>query len=579
MLLTCFAWMQPQSVRAAENTNTGYRLATYSGTADPEYDQHVTLTLTFDQNVNIADESALNNSIYGSSPSCNIMIAGRSIASDEYYRPSTYFCSGKTLTIDIGNCQKSPTDTSKVFTAIYAGMFRASGTLKGLSFTGAAGDATVSVEPTFIPNGVTFDHQTGQDTSRITTEVTHPANVRSMYHFVVYKVRDEGKNAVVPITAGKGFGDAYTVSSHAHMFYKMDTAALAKNIAEALNNAFPEGSGYSASAEGSKFTVTSADSSDKLRVYMYNDDYLQSDDVCTLQIPTDTSITLASTKPLRVDFPNGELGYYSYPLKVTGDPDGIAAWLANAELTIDGTKLTFSAKAPASPEKYSSTYTQGGKTYTDYYWCVVQDGDSFCLNVSGAPFKTDTSEHTLTITNSLFTSGTGVSSTISVPCTVTFTPNGGKKLSLQVRQLAAGAALGKLPTVQRSKYALKGWYTARKGGSKVSSRTAIQNDRTLYAQWTKVRVSKGKVTSLKAGRKKLTARAKKASGVSGYQFRCAKRKSMKAAKVKTTKSSRVTFAKLKKKTRYYVQVRAFKKDSTEKTIYGKWSSRVSKRTR
>lgn len=76
------------------------------------------------------------------------------------------------------------------------------------------------------------------------------------------------------------------------------------------------------------------------------------------------------------------------------------------------------------------------------------------------------------------------SSTSTTKYTIKFNANGGtvSKTSITV---AKNAAYGTLPTPTRSGYSFKGWYTAKTGGTKVSSTTKATASCTMYAQWTK----------------------------------------------------------------------------------------------
>ena len=86
---------------------------------------------------------------------------------------------------------------------------------------------------------------------------------------------------------------------------------------------------------------------------------------------------------------------------------------------------------------------------------------------------------------------------------------------------------------------------------------------------------KAKILSVKANSSTaFTVKWKKVSGAKGYQIRYSTRSSMSGARmVFTTKRSR-KIKKLKAGTKYYVQVRAYKK-SNGKKIYGKWSKKKS----
>ena len=91
-------------------------------------------------------------------------------------------------------------------------------------------------------------------------------------------------------------------------------------------------------------------------------------------------------------------------------------------------------------------------------------------------------------------------------------------------------------------------------------------------------VAKTKVKSAKFNGKKLSVKIKKIAGVSGYEIKVANNKSMKKAKVFTTKTTSNSILKkklptLKAKKKFYVKVRAFITDGTD-TYYGAWSSKV-----
>lgn len=115
---------ETEAVTASWNT---YTLSSYSDTDKFLADnttplQHVVLRLTFNEDVEITDSSALNDCIFGANPTLTIMIAGTtadcSIADAGYYRPCTYSTSGKDLIIDIGNCINKDTGAAG-FTAMY----------------------------------------------------------------------------------------------------------------------------------------------------------------------------------------------------------------------------------------------------------------------------------------------------------------------------------------------------------------------------------------------------------------------------------------------------------------------------
>jgi uncharacterized repeat protein (TIGR02543 family) len=95
---------------------------------------------------------------------------------------------------------------------------------------------------------------------------------------------------------------------------------------------------------------------------------------------------------------------------------------------------------------------------------------------------------------------------VPVKVKATFNPNGGKKLAKakKTRTVTTTKTYGTLPTPKRTHYRFVGWYTAKKGGMRVTKATIVQNPKshTLYAHWTKM-TQYGKVKP-----KKLAIRAK-----------------------------------------------------------------------
>lgn len=131
----------------------------------------------------------------------------------------------------------------------------------------------------------------------------------------------------------------------------------------------------------------------------------------------------------------------------------------------------------------------------------------------------------------------------------------------------------KKPT--RKGYAFKGWYTDRKCTKKITSiKKGSKKNYTIYAKWSKVKVKKTtglKVMNTKG--KNLVVRYSKVSGAKGYQITYATNsKFTKGKKVVNTTKRTKTIQKLKKGKTYYVRVRAYKKDSTGRKVYGKYST-------
>ena len=72
---------------------------------------------------------------------------------------------------------------------------------------------------------------------------------------------------------------------------------------------------------------------------------------------------------------------------------------------------------------------------------------------------------------------------VATNCTVKFNANGGT-VSPASRTVSKGAAVGSLPTPTWNGHTFNGWYTARTGGTKVTSTTKVNANVTYYAQWT-----------------------------------------------------------------------------------------------
>ena len=70
----------------------------------------------------------------------------------------------------------------------------------------------------------------------------------------------------------------------------------------------------------------------------------------------------------------------------------------------------------------------------------------------------------------------------------------------------------------------------------------------------------------------MTVSVKKISGASGYQILYAANSKFTGAKTKTTSKTSLIISGLKKNKTYYVKVRAYKKDSKGKKVYGSYSA-------
>lgn len=126
----------------------------------------------------------------------------------------------------------------------------------------------------------------------------------------------------------------------------------------------------------------------------------------------------------------------------------------------------------------------------------------------------------------------------------------------------------------------EGVVTAKKAGT--AKITATAGGFTASATVSVLNMKKTKVTSIKAGKRKLTVRWKKISqNTSGYQIRYATNKKFTNKKTKLVKGynkTKVTLTKLKAKKKYYVQVRTYHMIQGKK-YYSEWSAVKSKKTK
>lgn len=155
---------------------------------------------------------------------------------------------------------------------------------------------------------------------------------------------------------------------------------------------------------------------------------------------------------------------------------------------------------------------------------------------------------------------------------VVFNANGGKVGSSATtsKSVVSGKKLGSLKTAKKQGYEFSGWYTKKSGGSKVTSSTVVNKATTYYAHWTKVKVGDVKVASISSKAKStFVLSLKGTSGAKGYEVVYADNSGMKKSVKKNISAKTFKATKLVSKKTYYVQVRAYKVDSTGKKVYGK----------
>lgn len=139
---------------------------------------------------------------------------------------------------------------------------------------------------------------------------------------------------------------------------------------------------------------------------------------------------------------------------------------------------------------------------------------------------------------------------------------------------------GKLPTPVRKGYSFMGWYTSKKGGSKVTSSTTVKiakgKTQTLYARWSKITVKRAAIAKLAAKTGNLSVKWAKVSGAKGYEVSVSTSAKFRASvtrKFRVSSGTRVSgmIKNLTKNKKYYVRVKAYKTDALGNRIYGSYS--------
>lgn len=154
--------------------------------------------------------------------------------------------------------------------------------------------------------------------------------------------------------------------------------------------------------------------------------------------------------------------------------------------------------------------------------------------------------------------------------TVNFKSNGGSSVSKQYVQY--NKTIKKPSNPKRSKYIFCGWYSDSKLTKAWNFNNKITSGKTLYAKWKKISLKKATISKVQnVSGKKIKVTVKKVNGADGYQIQYSTKSNMKSAKTVTSSKTTTTISKLSKGKKYYVRVKAYKKDSTGKKVAGKWS--------
>ena len=129
----------------------------------------------------------------------------------------------------------------------------------------------------------------------------------------------------------------------------------------------------------------------------------------------------------------------------------------------------------------------------------------------------------------------------------------------------------KLSNPTRKGYTFAGWYV---DGKKVTTiKASTKKNVTVTAKWTKVKVARATVQTVKNSKSKQAAvTLKKVTGAKGYAVEYSTSKTFKSKKTLNVTKTKATLKKLKKGKTYYVKARAYKVDSAGQKVYGKYSA-------
>lgn len=133
----------------------------------------------------------------------------------------------------------------------------------------------------------------------------------------------------------------------------------------------------------------------------------------------------------------------------------------------------------------------------------------------------------------------------------------------------------KLQQPTRKGYSFKGWYTDSGYKKKMTSLSASsKKNYTLYAKWEKIKLGQAKLKSVSNIKKnKVKVSYGKVKNAGGYEivYSTGSKFAKAVTKTVTTKKTSGTLTGLTGKKTYYIKVRAYKKDSADKPVYGKYS--------
>lgn len=169
-------------------------------------------------------------------------------------------------------------------------------------------------------------------------------------------------------------------------------------------------------------------------------------------------------------------------------------------------------------------------------------------------------------------SGRSASCQVTVGYSINYKLNGGTNAKVNPALYYNQKVTLKSPS--RRGYTFAGWYTSSTYKTKITSiAKGTQKNYTLYAKWKKISIPAVKSVKLKnSSSKAMVVSYGKISGVGGYQIVYDTNSKFTTKKWVGRVGTSKTITGLKKGKTYYVKVRAFKVDSTNKRYYGPYST-------
>lgn len=277
---------------------------------------------------------------------------------------------------------------------------------------------------------------------------------------------------------------------------------------------------------------------------------------------------------------------------VTAVSPGTASITAKAD---DGSEVTSSCKVTVKPkpaERIMLSQTEktlyAGESFTLRAEVKPQDATNKTVTWSSSDPKAASVNSAGKVTalsqgRTVVTAEANDGSGIKARCTVTvsvraysiqYVLNGGRNHRDNPSKFSDTPIRLKAPA--REGYLFSGWYADAGFKARVESVTQKRDCR-LYAKWQKITLSSPRLTSMKNPLgPEMTVNYSKVSGASGYEISISPNAGFSKGSVKRweTAAAGKTLTGLKKNTVYYVRIRAYRRDSAGRKVYGTYSRKT-----